>query len=239
MLALIILNKNEALSIEKSLLGMPYERFSVVLAIDGNSEDYSVEVFKSLNIEVVHQKSSGRGRALRLGLEIIQRDFPLVTEVILFSTDGNEDANDVNKIINLLPDYDLVIASRMLAQSWNKEDHKSFRPRKLLNKVFAYIGYVLLYSKKLPFISDPLNGLRGFKVDFFNDLNLSSDGYSVEYEMSLKAYLMRSKCCEFPTREGMRLHGSSQVPPIRTIFELVKVLVFVFFKRFRSLTKSS
>lgn len=223
-LALLILNKNEALSIESSLKGIPFEKFAVVLAIDGKSKDNSVKMFHSLNIEVLEQSNLGRGNAIREGVELILNKFPLITGIVLFSTDGNEDAKDINSLIRLLPDYDLVIASRMLAQSWNKEDYKRFKPRKLTNKIFAYLGYISLYSKGLSYISDPLNGLRGFKIDFFNKLNLLSGGYAVEFEMSLKAYLLKSKYCEFPTREGIRSYGVSQVPPVQTIFELIKVL---------------
>ena len=231
--ALIILNKNEAAGIQRSLNTVNLQKFAKVIAIDGNSLDGSVEIFKSLGIEVVFQKFPGRGSAIRLGLEIINKSYPQISNIILFSCDGNEDGKVIDSIVDLLVGNDLVIASRMLKQSWNKEDFNKFRPRKWVNKVFALLGYILLYSRDLVYISDPLNGLRGFTKDFAAKIDLRSSGYAIEYEMSLKAYLTKSKYKEIPTFEGQRIAGKSKVPPFKTILQLVKILIQVYFLRFK------
>lgn len=231
--ALIILNKNEATGIRKSLETINLQKFAKIIAIDGNSVDNSVEIFNSLGIEVVFQKYPGRGSAIRLGLEIINKSYPQIRNVVLFSCDGNEDGKAIDSIVDLLVANDLVIASRMLKQSWNKEDFNKFKPRKWVNNVFSIFGFVLLYSRDLVYISDPLNGLRGFTTDFAAKIDLHSSGYAIEYEMSLKAYLTKSRYIEIPTIEGQRIAGKSKVPPFKTILQLVKILIQVFFLRFK------
>jgi hypothetical protein len=46
--------------------------------------------------------------------------------------------------------------------------------------------------------------------------------------MSIKSYIHGSKVKEFPTIEHERHSGKSMVPPIKTVLQLLKILMEVF-----------
>jgi hypothetical protein len=226
--ALCILNKNEADNLENICNQIDRTLFSKIFSIDGRSTDRSVKILQKLGIETIIQKEPGRGTAIRLAIDTVSAFNPEIEFLILISSDGNEDPGDIEKIMRLLPSFDLVIASRMLPDSWNEEDSQKFRPRKATNKFFSYLAFFILRTKKSKYISDPLNGLRGFKLEYAKNLNLVSRGYAIEYEMSIKSYIYDSKVIEIPTIEHERLSGISMVPPVRTVIQLLRILFQVF-----------
>jgi len=221
--ALCVLNKNEATNLKNLITKINTSKFDLFFAVDGSSVDDSLNIFNQLGVLVLNQKISGRGIAIRMAIEF--STFHNCDYLILISSDGNEDVNDIERILNLLPQHDLVIASRMLPGSWNEEDSKVFRPRKWVNKIFAYTAYFLLRRKNTNFISDPLNGLRGFKLGFVNSLNLVSKDYAIEFEMSIKSYILGANVIEIPTTEFSRQSGKSMVPPVRTVSQLLLILI--------------
>jgi hypothetical protein len=232
--ALCILNRNEESSILKLLEMIDIKKFTWVFAVDGMSVDNSVNVLNKFGINVIIQKEIGRGNAIKLAIESVIKFSKNSKNLIIISSDGNEDPRDLEKILHLLSRYDLVIASRMLSDSWNEEDNKYFKPRKLTNILFARLAFAFLRTSNTQYISDPLNGLRGFNLDFIKKLELISNGYSIEYEMSIKSYLHNARVIEFSTIEHERSSGKSMVPPIRTVLQLIKILFMVYFSKRKS-----
>jgi len=225
--ALCILNKNEGSNLVNLINNIDFSEFGWVFAVDGQSIDSSIEVLNRNEVYTIVQEKRGRGYAIKLAIESAVSKDPKIDYLVLISSDGNEDPNDLYKIIELLPNYDLVIASRMLKDSWNEEDANFFKPRKYANNIFSYIAYFLLKSKNTTYITDPLNGLRGFSLKFVKSLELVSNEYAIEYEMSIKSYIHGSKVKEFPTIEHERHSGKSMVPPVKTVLQLLKILVEV------------
>ena len=172
--ALCILNRNEADNLNNFINQIDFKKFSLVFAVDGKSTDNSVEIFNNYGVKTIIQDSMGRGNAIRIAVETTFNRSNKIDFLILISSDGNEDPKDIDRIIELLPDNDLVIASRMLKDSWNEEDVNFFKPRKYANKFFAFLAYLMLKNHDSVYISDPLNGLRGFSIDFAKSLNLVS-----------------------------------------------------------------
>ena len=122
--------------------------------------------------------------------------------------------------------YDLVIGSRMMFGATNEEDIKFFRPRKVGNKFFSFIAYILFGLGRLKYISDPINGFRALKIESWSKSNLKSTGYSIEYEISIESYKKKLRVYEFPTVEMQRIGGQSQATAIKTSFALLKTLFF-------------
>ena len=221
---LAILNKNEAFALPTVLKDIPFKNFDEVFAVDGGSTDESVTILRDSGINVLNQVSNGRGAAFELAFDHAKN---LKVDFLMFlSSDGNEDPKDLQKMIEIASSnaVDMVIGSRMLKESWNEEDDKFFKFRKWGNQFFALVAYVL-FNKEKVFISDPINGYRGISTKAWEILEPSSCGFSIEYELSIKAYKNNLKVVEFPTIEGKRLGGKSGAKAIPTSIAMIKVLI--------------
>lgn len=206
-LGLVLLNKNESLTIPHLVPQIRRELFEEVYAIDGQSTDNSVKLLEELGVRVILQTSKGRGSAFRIAFEhATKRE---LDALVFFSCDGNENPADLDRFRILFEQgYELVIASRMMKGARNEEDDSILRFRKWGNKLFAWLAY-LTYGFGQPRITDPINGFRGLTVISWHRMNVRSQGFSVEYESSIKAYLNELRVFEFPTHEFPRLHGKS------------------------------
>jgi hypothetical protein len=104
---------------------------------------------------------------------------------------------------------DLVIASRMMDGAFNEEDIGWFRPRKWVNVVFGWMAK-LAWGLGQKRITDTINGYRAITIEAWDRLDLNGPGYTIEYQMSIRAYKARLAVTEFPTVEGARIGGESE-----------------------------
>jgi hypothetical protein len=63
------------------------------------------------------------------------------------------------------------------------------------------------------------------KVSTWKDIAIKSEGFSVEFETSIKSYKNKLRVKEFPTVEGARLGGSSGAKAVKTTWAMVKTLI--------------
>jgi dolichol-phosphate mannosyltransferase len=227
---LILLNKNEEKGLIQLLPQIDQTLFDEIICIDGGSEDNSISLLRSSGIKVLEQNSSGRGVAFKLAFDYAKtRNFDYL---LFFSTDGNEDPNDMKKFVGLLnQNPDLIIASRMLPGSRNEEDNKIFRFRKLGNKFFSVTAFLLFSRKIRNYISDPINGYRALKFSTWKEVEFSSESFSIEFEISIKAYKNRFKVIEFETSEQERISGVSGAKAIKTTYAMIKILYLEVFTK--------
>ncbi len=219
-IALVFLTYNEIDGVKALLPQLPDaltlgvdEMFSV----DGGSNDGTREEFAKYHIPIHPQNSKGRGAAMRLAAARTQ-----CTHMIFFSPDGNEDWRDISKFRGYFDQgYDLVIASRMMSGARNEEDDRLLRWRKWANNAFN-LAANLLFRKEGTFITDTINGFRGLKREILEELDIQATGYTVEYQMSIRAMKHRKKIIEFPTQEGKRIGGETKAPSILTGIQFLR-----------------
>lgn len=220
-ISLVILNKNEILGARKLLDKIDFSLFNKTICIDGGSIDGSSKFIEERGIEVLEQVSSGRGEAFQLAIKWIG---DLSDGIVFFSLDGNEDPADLWKFKEYFEnDFDLIIANRMGINSVNEEDEFYFKPRKWANKFFAVVAYII-WGKKKKYISDPINGYRGVSKKFYCNEKLNSKKFSIEYEISIKAYKGNYKYVEFDTKEHSRIGGKSTAKSFPVAFSLIKII---------------
>ena len=182
-----------------------------IFAVDGGSTDGTRQLLKDSGIRIVDQTRLGRGAAIREGVMAATGD-----HIVLFSPDGNEDPADVPRLFQRLADgCDMAIASRFLSESSNEEDGELLPLRKWAN---ILLGRALnfAWAGDSPFVSDTINGFRGFSRDAFLAMSPQSNGFTVEYEMTGRALQLGLDIREIPTREGRRIGGASKASSIPT-----------------------
>jgi glycosyltransferase involved in cell wall biosynthesis len=189
-----------------------------VFAMDGGSQDGTVELLEHAGIRVVRQVRKGRGPALIEGCDLARNEY-----LVVFSPDGNEDPSDIPKLLDLLDaGADLAIASRFLPGSRNEEDDVALPFRAWANRAFG--AAVNLLWNRGRFVTDTINGFRAFRRSKIAELQLDAPGMTIEYQMTSRALKKGLDIREIPTREGDRIGGETHAPAIPTGIAFLKVL---------------
>ncbi|MEW6254646.1 MAG: glycosyltransferase family 2 protein [Pseudomonadota bacterium] len=227
---LCILTRNERECVEIVFPQLPppgpASGFDDVVVIDGGSTDGTVEYFQERGIRVLGQSKRGRGEAFLIAFDQIASD-----AYLFFSPDGNEDPVDLPKFrARLSEGNDIVIASRMMPGAVNEEDIHWFRPRKWANNAFNIMANVA-FRKSGPFITDSINGYRAISAKAARQLALDASDYTIEYQMTMRAFKHRLKIAEFPTIEHQRVAGGTQAHSFSTGLRFIRAF-------FRELTGS-
>ena len=222
--ALCILTKNEYLCLKELIPNIlescRKNNITEIYGIDGGSTDGTLDLYSKNNIKIFKQKSKGRGHAFQLAFKNIVADL-----YIFFSPDGNENEKDFGKFIELSnKGYGIVIASRMMKESFNEEDDQLIKLRKWANNIFNLMAN-LFFRKDGPYITDSINGYRSITREVADVLKLDAVDYTIEYQMTIRAMKKKIKITEFPTIEGKRLYGETQAKSIPTGIRFIKCLL--------------
>jgi glycosyltransferase involved in cell wall biosynthesis len=220
-ITLCILTRNERPCVEIVFPQLPHPGpeagFNEIVVVDGGSTDGTREYFESRGIRVLGQSRRGRGHAFQIAFEEVDSD-----AYIFFSPDGNEDPGDLPRFRPLLEEgYDLVIASRMMRGAKNEEDDQIIRLRKWANNAFN-IGANLGFRRKGKFVTDSINGYRAITRKAAQLLKLDAPDYTIEYQMTMRAFKHGLAIAEFPTIEHPRVAGETQAQSIPTGIRFVK-----------------
>jgi len=215
--SLIILTRNEIEGVKSVINKIPLKSVGEYFAVDYNSTDGTVEYFQKHKIPVVKQEIPGRGEAFSLAVKHARGKY-----LIFFSPDGNENPKDIPKLVNFLKKgNDLVIGSRFMKGARNEEDDQLFKFRAWANQLFTLLVNLIWNSH----ISDTINGYRAITKSAFNKLKLDGSGYTIEYQMTIRALKLKMKIAEIPTMEGNRIGGESGSKAIPTGIKFIKCLI--------------
>ncbi|CAL7963091.1 Glyco_trans_2-like domain-containing protein [Gammaproteobacteria bacterium] len=212
-LCILTLNEHECLKVifPKLPLPSPVGPYDEVYALDGGSTDGTLEYYQDKGIKVIGQNRKGRGSAFLQAFSQIDAD-----AFIFFSPDGNEDVNDLHKFRPLLEKgADIVIASRMMKGAVNEDDDKFLKWRKWANNAFNFLANII-FRRSGSFITDSINGYRAITKQAVSKLNLDAVDYTIEYQMTIRAFKDKLKIVEFPSVEGQRVSGETQARSIPT-----------------------
>lgn len=216
---LVLLTKNEIEGVRTVVPRLPVKEVTEVIAVDGRSTDGTYEYLLEHGIRVIRQETMGRGEAFRLAIEAAEGDV-----LIFFSPDGNEDPDDIPRFLPLLEKgADIVIGSRMMKGGRNEEDGQYIRIRKWVNLAFGFAANAL-WNRSGIYVTDTINGYRAIRKSVWNELCLDGPGYTIEYQMTIRAFKKRKRIVEFPTYESGRI-GKGGSPGIRTGIAFIRLFI--------------
>lgn len=175
-----------------------------VLIADNGSNDGSQEIATQLQARVVHIKDKGYGSALQGGIAAAQGEY-----IIMGDADDSYDFSNLTLFIDKLNEgYQLVMGNRFKGEI--KDGAMPPLHRYLGNPVLTWIGRLFFTSP----CGDFHCGLRGFRKDAIESLDLRTTGMEFASEMVVKASLYRLKITEVPIT--LYPDGRSRPPHLRS-----------------------
>ena len=136
----------------------------------------------------------------------------------MLSTDGNERPGDIRKLIQkMLEGYDLVIATRF---GLGTSEDVTFI-RSIGNHFFTW----LCNNIAMLHITDSQNGFRALTKTALEKMNLESDRFDIEAEITIKAGKLKLKVGEIPTIENERSYGDSRLRTFRDGYLILKRII--------------
>jgi glycosyltransferase involved in cell wall biosynthesis len=219
--------KNIATVVEKAVklfseIAQDYE----ICIIDDGSPDETGKVCDELSqkyekVKVIHHKTNlGYGVSLKDGFLNANK-----FEYVCFTDGDNQyDVYDFQKMIPLLPEYDMIIGLR---------EHNAN------NNIRKIISFCYNFSIRLLFgtnFRDMGAALRIVKRSAVNNISILCDGSFAPAEIIIKLHKLGYKTGVVPISSYPRLYGkSTSLSPknfVKTILEMIKVLINVRLKRY-------
>jgi len=224
-MAVIIPCYNEEITIKQVI-----NKFQLILpeakvyVFDNNSADKTGEIAKTSGATVIREKRQGKGF-------VVQSMFKKVNADIYIMVDGDDtyDVSNIEEMISLISrdEADMVVGNRLKTYSG-----KSFRPFHAFgNKLVRFLINKLFQVN----LKDIMSGFRVMSSDFVKNINITSGGFEVETEMTIKTLKYGYVIKEVDIHYGERPEGSYS--KLSTISDGLLVLktIFIIFKDFKPL----
>src|ERR1035438_5574889 len=175
-----------------------------VIVADNGSTDGSIEIAQARGARVTQVELRGYGNALVGGIKIAQG-----TYVIMADSDDSYDFRHISRFVEQLrTGSDLVMGNRFLGGI--KAGAMPPLHRYLGNPVLTALGRLFFRSSCKDFHC----GMRAFRKDSFERMDIRSTGMEFASEMVVKASLLKMKVSEVPTT--LSQDGRSHKPYLRT-----------------------
>lgn len=177
----------------------------VLLLIDGNSTDRTVEVAKEMSscgrIEVIAQKGSGKGKAIAQAIDYIDSR---AYYVVFIDADFTYPARNIPKMIEILEknsDIGMVNGNRFETR-FTMDKGNARNAFYIGNRFLAFVQFIVNGVQ----LRDPLTGLRVVRREILNNWKPKSKGFDIEVELNYlverKGYRIFELPIEYRTRLG-------------------------------------
>ena len=217
---LVVLTLNEIEGMRKIMPRVKKGWVDEMILADGGSTDGTREYAKELGMRVVDQKTKGRGEAFRVGAAAAKNEI-----LVYFSPDGNEDPNDIPKLIDKIREgYDMAIASRFSSKSISED---ATLIRRIGNNIFTFVINILFGI----WITDAVNGYRAVRKTVMKDLKTDANRFEIEIQMTMRCARKGYKITEIPTFEGQRIGGQAKLSTLKDGWAYTKLILREFFRR--------
>ncbi|MEA5456673.1 glycosyltransferase family 2 protein [Sinomonas sp. JGH33] len=212
--SVVIPTLNEAMNLPWVLHRMP-SYVDEVIIVDGRSTDLTVDVARSLRVDVVvvAEPRKGKGIAVRSGFAAATGDI-----IVMLDADGSMDPREIGWFIAPLQhDYDFVKGSRYVTGG-GSEDITWLRS--LGNRTLTQLANTVLHSH----YSDLCYGYIALRRECVPVLELESDGFEIETELIVRAARAGLRIAEVPSIELGRISGASNLRTFRDGWRVLHTL---------------
>jgi len=165
-----------------------------VVVVDGFSQDETCSRARHAGSEILYQKGKGKGMALRTAFDRVEAEI-----YVTIDGDATYNAEEMDDLIQPILDgeADMVIESRLRGKM---ERGAISRVNLLGNRLFnALINYFFG-----GYITDSQSGFRAIHRRVLDSFTLSSQGFEIETELTVKAMQRGFRIREIPVWYGTR-----------------------------------
>jgi len=196
-------------------IGMPYE---VIVVDDGSTDKTRFLAERQKATILTNGANRGKGHALQQGFKTAFGNI-----IITMDADGSHQPEEIPKLLKpmLLNGTDVVSGSRFLGR---RERGSVKRLHILGNHLFNLL--ILLLTKKR--ITDSQTGFRAFKKKVLEEIQLTSEGYQVETELTIKTLKNGYLIQEEPIICERRKDGCSHLNPLWDGFKIFKTILLCY-----------
>jgi glycosyltransferase involved in cell wall biosynthesis len=173
-----------------------YPDFEIVV-IDDGSEDSTAEVATDAGARVfIHPYNIGNGAAIKSGMRVATGDI-----LVFMDGDGQHDPEDVAKLLEHIPEFDMVVGARV-------KGSQASIGRSIGNRIYNWLGsYVSKFS-----IEDLTSGFRAVKADVARSfVYLLPNTYSYPTTITLGVLRTGRSVKYIPITTRPRRKGSSNI----------------------------
>jgi glycosyltransferase involved in cell wall biosynthesis len=213
--SLVIPVRNEARNIGWVLEQIVDEVAEIIL-VDGDSTDVTLLTARRCrpDVRVVQQQGPGKGSALRTGFFAATGDI-----IVMMDADGSMSPSEIRHYVHFLANgYDFVKGSRFISGG-SSLDITWFRS---LGNKFLLGVFNSLYRGHL---TDLCYGFCAFDRRYLEALQLSSTGFEIEAEMTVRAMQAGLRIAEVPSLEMPRRSGESNLHAIRDGIRVLRTVL--------------
>lgn len=197
----------------------------IIIVDDGSSDGTFEAGHKCVNEKVKlfkHQVNSGKVAALRTGVEHATGDIIIFTDA-----DCTYPARYVPDLVREIENgADLVLGARIQA----RENIPAFN--RLGNNIFSFLATYISCMK----IKDSQTGMRAFRRQMFDRLDVMAKGLEFETKMTVRAAKLGYKIVEIPIEYRERV-GVSKLNPIKDGARMLTALISVAYSETSLLSK--
>lgn len=184
-----------------------------IIVIDGHSTDRTVEIAKKFDSTVLLDEN-GKGSALRKGFQAAKGDI-----VVSIDADLSHEPKEIGLLLEAIEGgYDICMGSRFILGGGTK-DMEIYR--KFGNKFFVFMVNSLYGAH----YSDMCYGYRAIRKSALKKIELSTDGFGIETEISIEAAKKGLKIIEVPSFEKKRKDGIGKLKTMSDGLEILKIII--------------
>jgi glycosyltransferase involved in cell wall biosynthesis len=187
-----------------------------VILVDGGSTDGTRQTAQSLlpNVRIVQQSGTGKGSAQRSGFEAATGDI-----IVSLDADGSMNPRELPAFIGVLASGAEVAKGTRYVQGAGSADLSWFRS--VGNRALTWAARRLFGGR----LSDVTYGYVGFWRHVLSKLDLRSEGFELEVEITVQALNRGLRVVEVPCFESKRVHGTSNLHAVPDGWRILKLML--------------
>ena len=192
-------------------LNVPYQ---IIVVDDGSTDQTGLVASNHKILLVKNKRNRGKGYSIRRALRYAQGDI-----IVTIDSDGEHQPKEIPSLIEpLYNGADVVAGSRFLGANGNQVTTK-------INQIGNFLFNLTIMSITGKYITDSQSGFRAMKRSVIDKLQLQSDGYEIETEITIKSLRNGYAFQELPITVQRRRYNHSKIKLVHDGTKILKTMV--------------